>query len=212
MAERPRGSTAIVDTSRSPKRKLQSLPFDAVRPGAGFWSSWRATNRREALPYGYDKLVSSGVIQNFEVASGRKPGVFQNMRFADSDLYKWLEAAAYELANEYDADLDRRVDDAVALIAAAQKPDGYLDTFYQLGDYAKRWTNIMHDHELYCAGHMFQAAVAHIRATGKSSFLDVACRLADHIDSVFGPGRKRGGAGPPRDRDGPGRALPRDRR
>ncbi len=119
------------------------------------------------------------------------------MRFADSDLYKWLEAAAYELANAYDPALDRRVDDAVALLAAAQKPDGYLDTYYQLGDYAKRWTNIMQDHELYCAGHMFQAAVAHYRATGKRSFLDVACRLADHIDSVFGPGRKEAAPGHP---------------
>ncbi len=197
MTERPRGSTAIVDTSRSPKRRLLSLPFDAVRPGAGFWSSWRATNRREALPYGYDKLTSSGVISNFEVAAGRKQGAFQNMRFADSDLYKWLEAASYELANEYEAALDRRVDDAIALIAAAQKPDGYLDTYYQLGDYEKRWTNIMQDHELYCAGHMFQAAVAHFRATGKSSFLDVARRLADHIGSVFGPGRKQAAPGHP---------------
>lgn len=197
MADRLRGCTSVVDTSRSPNRRLLSLPFEAVRPGAGFWSSWRATNRREALPYGYEKLVSSGVISNFEIAAGRKQGSFQNMRFADSDLYKWLEAAAYELANDYDAQLARRVDDAIALIAAAQKPDGYLDTYYQLGDYGKRWTNIVHDHELYCAGHMFQAAVAHHRATGKSSFLDVARRLADHIDSVFGPGRKEAVPGHP---------------
>ncbi len=197
MAERPRGSTAIVDTSHSPNRKLLSLPFDAVRPGAGFWSSWRATNRREALPYGYDKLIGSGVISNFEVAAGRTQGAFRNKRFADSDLYKWLEAASYELANERDAALERKVDAAIALIAAAQKPDGYLDTFYQLGDYEKRWTNIMQDHELYCAGHMFQAAVAHFRATGKSSFLNVARRLADHIETVFGPGRKQAAPGHP---------------
>lgn len=197
MTERSRGSTAIVDTSHSPHRTLQSLPFDAVRPGAGFWSSWRATNRREALPYGHDKLASSGVLSNFEVAAGRRQGAFRNKLFADSDLYKWLEAASYELANEPDAVLERRVDDAVALIAAAQKPDGYVDTFYQLGDYEKRWTNITHNHELYCAGHMFQAAVAHFRATGKRSFLDVARRLADHIDLVFGPGRKQAAPGHP---------------
>jgi uncharacterized protein len=197
VAERPRGNTGIVDTSRSPARQLQSLPFDAVRFGAGFWSVWRATNRREALPYGYDKLVSSGVISNFEVAAGRKQGSFQNMRFADSDLYKWLEAAAYELANQYDGALDRKVDDAVALMAAAQRQDGYLDTYYQLGDYTKRWTNLTQDHEMYCAGHMFQAAVAHFRATGKRSFLDVARKLADHIDSVFGPNRKQSVDGHP---------------
>ena len=187
--------TGVVDTLDSPHAQLRPLPYSAVRLDGGFWASWRATNREHALSYGWDKLNESGVISNFEIAAGRRKGTFQNMRFADSDLYKWLEAAAYELGTTSDAQLKQRVDEAVELVAAAQMDDGYIDTFYQLGDIGSRWTNLRVDHELYCAGHQFQAAVAHYRATGERGFLDVSSRFADHIGSVFGPQGRRGTPG-----------------
>ncbi len=179
----------IVDTSRSPFAKLIPLGFGEVLLRPGFWAAWRATTRREAIPYGYRKLEESGVLSNIEVAASRRDGTFRNMRFADSDLYKWLEAASYELANSWDDELASKVKACVELTAEAQRSDGYLNTYYQLGDIENRWTNLRHDHELYCAGHMFQAAVAHHRCTGDSSFLDVARRFADHIDETFGPGK-----------------------
>jgi DUF1680 family protein len=179
----------IVDTSRSPFAKLIPLGFGEIQLRGGFWAAWRNTTRREAIPYGYQKLVDSGALFNFEVAAGRRDGAFRNMRFSDSDLYKWLEAASYELANSWDDELASKVKACVDLAAEAQRSDGYLNTYYQLGDIEKRWTNLRHDHELYCAGHMFQAAVAHHRCTGDTSFLDVARRFADHIEEAFGPGK-----------------------
>jgi len=179
----------VVDTSSSPFAKLIPLAFKEVLLRDGFWAALRATTRREAIPYGYQKLLDSGAISNFEVAAGKRDGAFRNMRFADSDLYKWLEAASYELANSWDDEIASKVAACIELAAKAQRSDGYLNTYYQLGDIEKRWTNLRHDHELYCAGHMFQAAVAHYRCTGKTSFLEVSRRFADHIDETFGPGR-----------------------
>ncbi|MFC4987561.1 glycoside hydrolase family 127 protein [Saliphagus infecundisoli] len=108
------------------------------------------------------------------------------MWFADSDLYKWIEAASYVLASEDDPDLARRVEDCVGLVADAQDDDGYLNTYFALEVPDKRWTNLNTMHELYCAGHLIEAAVAHHRATGSREFLAVAIRLADHVDSTFG--------------------------
>src|SRR5512137_982380 len=107
----------------------------------------------------------------------------------DSDLYKALEAASYSLATHPDPALGKQLDDIIAIIAAAQQPDGYLNSHFTVKDPGKRWTNLRDWHELYCAGHLFEAAVAHYQATGKRSLLQVATRLADHIDSVFGPGK-----------------------
>ncbi len=189
MATEDRQAGCIVDTSRSPHARLRPLALAEVSLGDGFWQAWRNMNSKTALSYGYNKLDESGVLRNFEIAAGRKTGSFQNMRFADSDLYKWLEAACFELACSPEAELERKVQEAVDLIGAAQQEDGYVDTYYQLGDIDRRWANITVDHELYCAGHMFQAAVAHHRATGRTDFLNIARRFADHIDSVFGPGK-----------------------
>lgn len=189
--------TAVVDTTSSPHANLRSLPFDAVRLDGGFWHRWQEVNRTHALSYGYQQLNDAQVLANFEVVAGRRSADFQNMRFADSDLYKWLEGAAYELAvceNEW---LSGRVAHAVELTSAAQHEDGYLNTFYQLTDPEGRWSNLRDNHELYSAGHLFQAGVAHFRATGERSLLSVATRFADHIDKVFGQGKKQSVPGHP---------------
>jgi len=175
----------------SPYEKLHALPLTAVAFQDGFWRDKQAVNRANSLPHGYAMLEDSGALGNLRIAAGLATGEHRGMRFQDSDVYKWLEAAAYELAREDDPALLRLVDTTIDLIAAAQQPDGYLNSYYQINHRPEeRWTNEAHDHELYCAGHLFEAAVAHYRATGSRRLLDIACRLADHIDRVFGKGKR----------------------
>src|SRR5205807_4466090 len=113
----------------------------------------------------------------------------------DPDVYKMIEGIAYALSSHGDPKLEARTDAIIAKIAAAQQPDGYLNTYYTLVEPSKRWQNIAHGHELYCAGHLIEAAVAYHQATGKRKLLDVACRLADHLDSIFGPDRRHAASG-----------------
>jgi len=110
------------------------------------------------------------------------------MRFTDSDLYKWLEAAAYTIANDPDHEMLRHIDTVIEVIGAAQSTDGYINTYHQLNN-LKRWNNLRKDHELYCAGHLFQAAIAHYRITGITNLFNIARRFADHIDDIFGYGK-----------------------
>ena len=118
--------------------------------------------------------------------------------YLDSDLYKWLEAVAYELGNGPDAELSRMADETIELLAKAQRPDGYLNSYYTVVKPERRWQDLRDGHELYCAGHLFQAAVAHHRTTGSTKLLTIARRFADNIDSVFGPGKRRGRSATPR--------------
>ena len=122
---------------------------------------------------------------------------FRGIYFNDSDVYKWIEAAAYSLASDADPALDRQLDDIIELIGAAQGHDGYLNTYFMFENEAKRWTDLPNMHELYLGGHMIQGAIAHRRATGKTAFLDIACRWADHICRRFGPGKYPGAPGHP---------------
>lgn len=113
------------------------------------------------------------------------------MVFQDSDVAKWLEAVAWSLCQKPDAELEKTADEVIELVAAAQCEDGYLNTYFTVKAPAERWTNLAECHELYCAGHMIEAGVAYFQGTGKRRLLDVVCRLADHIDSVFGPGENQ---------------------
>ncbi|MRS03830.1 glycoside hydrolase family 127 protein, partial [bacterium] len=115
----------------------------------------------------------------------------------DSDLYKWLEAVSYCLAVEIDPRLNDLCEQVIDLIGAAQQSDGYINTYFTVVAPDKRWTNLMEGHELYCAGHLIEAAVAHFQATGKDKLLNIACRFADHIDSIFGTNKRRGYPGHP---------------
>ncbi|MGY5045399.1 glycoside hydrolase family 127 protein [Streptomyces sp. 900105755] len=170
----------------------------ALRPAAvtvdgGFWHDRRATNARVTLPQGPDLLESAGNLHNLRLAAGTAEGVFRGAYpFVDTDVYKWLEAASWQLAAEDDGSLSAEVDRIITLVAAAQQPDGYLNTWFQLVKGGARYQDLRWGHELYCAGHLIQAAVAHHRSTGRPELLDVARRFADHIDSVFGlPGSGR---------------------
>jgi DUF1680 family protein len=172
--------------------RLTAVPFADVRFTDGFWAPRLEANRTVTLPRCLEQCEITGRIRNFEAAAGLAEGQFEGIYFNDSDVYKVVEGAAHTLALHPDAELDARLDDLIAKIAAAQQPDGYLNTYYTLVEPDQRWTDLPVRHELYSAGHLFEAAVAHYRATGKRSLLDVATRFADHIDRLFGEGKRIG--------------------
>ncbi len=151
-----------------------------------FWTPRRERNRDVTIDYQYEQLEESGTLENFRRVAAGKSGGFQGMWFQDSDAYKWIEGASYVLAQRDDPVLAERVDEVVSLIAEAQGEDGYLNTYFSLVEPESRWTNLHMMHELYCAGHLIEAAVAHYRATGTETLLDVAIDFADLIDDVFG--------------------------
>ena len=172
--------------------QLRAVAFTDVVIADGFWAPRIETNRRVTVPYDFQKCEETGRIDNFAKAGGLMEGKFEGIYFNDSDLYKVIEGAAYSLKSPPDPELEKYVDGVIDKIAAAQWEDGYLYTFYSLPERQpeKRWTDVRNKHELYCAGHFFEGAVAYYQATGKRKILDVAIRLADYIDSVFGPDKK----------------------
>lgn len=171
-----------------------SLPLKDIRITDPFFTARIDTARNTAIPYMWETLndrvpgvAPSHCMENFRIAAGLKEGKFEGWWFQDSDLWKWIEGAAYSLSTHPDAQLEATVDEAIALAGQAQQPDGYLDTYYIIGGLDKRFTNLRDHHEMYVAGHMFEAAVAYFQATGKRSLLDMACRVADCFDAHFGP-------------------------
>jgi DUF1680 family protein len=171
---------------------LTAVPFTEVTVADEFWAPRMETNRKVTVPYDFQKCEQTGRIDNFAKAGGLMKGQFEGIYFNDSDLYKVIEGAAYSLKIHPDPELEKYVDGVIDKIAAAQWDDGYLYTFYSLPKHQpeKRWTDVQSKHELYCSGHFFEAAVAYYQATGKRKILDVAIRLADYINSVFGPGKR----------------------
>lgn len=160
-----------------------------------FLGQYQRLVRDVVIPYQWDALNDrvqdaepSHAITNFRIAAGLEQGEFYGMVFQDSDVAKWLEAVAWSLCQKPDAELEKTADEVIELIAAAQCEDGYLNTYFTVKAPSERWTNLAECHELYCAGHMIEAGVAYFQGTGKRRLLEVVCRLADHIDSVFGPG------------------------
>jgi DUF1680 family protein len=186
-----------VDTIISPHCIWRTLPFAAARITDGFWARQRQTNRHVSLRHGYAMLERAGNLPNLRLAAGWAAGAYAGRNFSDETVYKWLEALAWELGNGPDTDLQRMAEEVVGLVVAAQQPDGYLNSYYTVVEPNQRWSDLDHGHELYCAGHLFQAAIAFQRALGDTRLLDVARRLADHIDTVFGPGKRQGACGHP---------------
>ena len=177
-------------------QKLQPVPFTQVRIADQFWEKRLRVNRERTLPCEYRQCKETGRIEALKLAW--KPGQPNKPHiYWDSDVAKWIEAASYSLAAFPDARLDARLDQVIGLIARAQQPDGYLNSHYTTVEPEKRWTNLRDCHELYCAGNLIEAAAAHFQATGKRTLLEVMCRYADYIGSVFGPepGKKRGYCG-----------------
>ncbi|MBI1879878.1 MAG: glycoside hydrolase family 127 protein [Chloroflexi bacterium] len=173
------------------------LAPDAVSLTGGFWSQWQDTNRRITLRHGYQMLEQAGNFDNLRVAAGLSEGQYRGRLFNDSDVYKWLEAVAYELHRDPEAELQKLADEAIDLVGAAQQSDGYLNSYYQLTKPEGRWTDLDFGHELYCAGHLFQAAVAYYRATHTTKLLDITTRFADLLCATFGPDKRPGAPGHP---------------
>ncbi len=188
MNNRSKPNAVVVDTAHSDHATLQPVPVSSVRLHDDFWAPRLETIRTTTIPTQYELLESTGRLDNFRRAAGNLKQPFQGLVFNDSDVYKWLEAAAWALAAADDPALSQAVDTTIELIAAAQHADGYLNTYFSLDRASERWSNLRDLHELYCAGHLFQAAVAHVRATGHRTLLDVATRFADLICDTFGPG------------------------
>jgi uncharacterized protein len=169
---------------------LTALPFQEVQIEDAFWGPRIKINRTATIEANLRQCEITGRIKNFAIAGKLEEGKHQGALYNDSDVYKVLEGIAYTLSSERDADLEKRTDAIIDKIAAAQQPDGYLNTYYTLVKPEERWKNIQFGHELYCAGHLIEAAVAYHQATGKRKLLDVAIKLADHICDVFGPNKK----------------------
>jgi len=191
------GALGPVDNSMSLHSALKTVPYSAVRIKNGFWANRQAINRQVSLQHGYKMLEKAGNFHNLRMAAGWETGKYYGYNFADEDVYKWLEALAWEMGNCPDDELQRMADEVITLISAAQQPDGYLDSYYQVVEPHRKWANLDFGHELYCAGHLFQAAIAFHRAVNDDRLLQVSRKLADHIDTVFGPGRKEGTCGHP---------------
>ena len=182
-------------------KKMNPVSLKAVDIRDPFWKGYMELIRNRVIPYQWDALNDrikgadpSHCMQNFRVAAGIEAGEFQGMVFQDSDVYKWLEAVAYSLMWHKDDRLEALADEAIGLIGSAQQEDGYLNTYYIINGLDKRFTNLMNNHELYCCGHMIEAAVAYYKATGKRKFLDTAVRFVDCVDKNLGleDGKKPG--------------------
>ena len=179
---------------------VAAVPFTDVTLTDDFWSGRIETNRTVTIPFGFKKCEEEGRIRNFAKAGGLMEGKYEGkMPFDDTDVYKIIEGASYSLTIHPDKELEKYIDDIIDKIAAAQEEDGYLTTWKTIdanttpASWVKpgpRWYNLGASHELYNAGHMYEAAYAHYRATGKKNFLNVALKNADLIAEVFGPRKK----------------------
>jgi len=188
------------------KHTISPLRIHDVSVKEGFWAKRIQQVRDVVIPYQWEALndrsaeaETSHAIENFRIAAGEKSGEFYGWVFQDSDVAKWLEAVGYSLMTQSDAELERLADDVIDLIVKTQQADGYLNTYFTIKEPQKRWTNLRDNHEMYCAGHMMEAAVAYYEATGKRKLLNAMCCLADHIGSAFGPdpSQRRGYPGHP---------------
>lgn len=174
---------------------IHAVGFENVTLDDGFWTPRLETNRTVTIPHIMRQNEETGRVDNLRKGAGLVEGPYEGRRFNDTDLYKVIEAASYALAQQDDPELEAQVDDLIEIIAAAQTDDGYLFPAHTVdpdnpapGVGTERWMYVERgSHELYNAGHLIEAAVAHFRATGKRTLLDVAIRFADLIDRDFGP-------------------------
>ena len=171
------------------QKLITPVPFSKVKIEDGFWSPRLQAHKDVTLAVCIDQIENqTGRIRNFENAAmgrGEHSGIF----FDDSDVYKALEGMACSLQNHPDLVLEAKCDEWIDKFAEAQQPDGYINTFYTLTGLENRWKD-MDRHEMYCAGHMIEAGIAYFQVTGKRKLLDVCIRMADHMMTVFGPGKR----------------------
>ncbi len=181
------------DMSTYPAAVFHPLELKHAEIRGGFWGARRDQVRKVTLPSQWAELTARHYLDNFRVAAGKMEGAQLGPVYMDSDLYKWLEAAAYVSGRHpEDRELAKHVAQAAGLIRDAQAADGYVNTYYQVFAPEKRFTNLWMNHELYCAGHLIEAACADYEATGDGTLLGVATRFADLLTREFGPGKNEG--------------------
>jgi uncharacterized protein len=185
------------------KGRLRPLDASGVRVTGGFWGDRLTTNRERTIPHGLEQLEASGALGNFRHAArggGRYVGGIDDagltFPFLDSDVYKWLEAAGWELGRSLDAGLLARAGEVIDLVGAAQREDGYLGTFVQLSG-REPYGDLAWGHELYSVGHLVQAAIAWHRGLGDDRLLRVVEGAISHIEGALGEGRREGIDGHP---------------
>jgi DUF1680 family protein len=174
---------------------MKELDAARVKISGGFWGPRLDVVARQAIPHQWEQLEGSGSIDNFRVLAGGEPVFREGWFFADSDAYKWLDAAARVHAIAPSGELAKRMDAFIELLTGAQDPDGYLYTYNQIHFPGVRWTNLQIEHELYCHGHLIEAAISHFQATGRRSLLAIAEKAADLLVREFlgaGPQRTPG--------------------
>ncbi len=174
------------------KKNSKSIALNKTIISDSFWSRMQKLMTDVVIPYQEEILndripnvEKSHALDNFRIAAGRKKGLFYGMVFQDSDVAKWLEAVAYSLSIKPDAALEERADAMIEIIEEAQQKDGYLNTYFTIKEPEHRWMNLFEGHELYCAGHMMEAAAAYYEVTGKTKLLHVMERMANHIYQHF---------------------------
>jgi DUF1680 family protein len=185
----------VVDTDHSPYAKMHGVPIRAVKMGDGFWSARRAINVEKSIPTMLAELEEHGVVDNFLRLEGKKNVPRRGPLYTDSDIYKWMEAAAFVVESGDQpagnvAKLRAEFDRLTGIILAAQEPSGYLNTYWSEDRTPKRFTEMYRSHELYCMGHLLQAAIAYYRATGDRKLLDGGIRFANYMVDNFGPAKR----------------------
>lgn len=171
-------------------RKMEPVNFSQVTITDQFWKPRLETHAATTLGVCIEQCEhATHRVRNFAIAAGVIPGKFEGLVYDDSDLYKMIEGVAYSLKNQDNPTLEAKIDTIIDYISKAQMEDGYLMTYYLLGNIDERWTD-MDKHEMYCCGHLIEAAIAYDDATGKSKLLDVAIRFANHLIDTFGPDKK----------------------
>ncbi|MHC4742780.1 MAG: glycoside hydrolase family 127 protein [Planctomycetota bacterium] len=173
-----------------PRRGLNEVNHSSVQLKGGFWGRRLETHHRTTVPHALNNLERNGHVTNFDKAAGVFDGPLKGHHAFDSDIHKALEGAMYSLRHNRDPALRRRVEAILDRILAAQQEDGFLISYYIVKDPDKRWDTLRLEHQMYNAGHFFEMAVEHNRLTGDTKALEAAKRFADHIDRIFGPGKR----------------------
>ncbi|MFN8371717.1 MAG: glycoside hydrolase family 127 protein [Anaerolineae bacterium] len=178
-------------------KSLKHIPWYEVRIEGGFWGERQSTNRSRTIPAIYHQTRVSGRLDAWKPAEAGTPP--KTHIFWDSDTAKWIESVAYSVATHPNAEFEQQVDEVVDLMAKVQLADGYANSHFIAAEPENRWRNLRDQHELYCAGHLIEAAITYAQATGKHKMLDVLRRYADHIEATFGrqEEQKRGYPGHP---------------
>ena len=193
MAQRRPGP---VDPTLNARTTLRPLPFGDAPITGGFWAERQRVNREVTIPVGAEQLEAAGSFENFKAAAAGQHGTYYGRVFQDGEVYKWLEALAWEQAREPDPQLAAWQRETTGLIGDAQEPDGYLNTFEQVTEY-DRFHDLAVNHEIYNVGTLAEAAVAQARAAHDDGLIAIARRAVAQLGQTFGPGRREGVCGHP---------------